>query len=552
MEKWREDLYSDALYHHGIKGQKWGRRRYQNTDGTLTAAGKDRYKHPDGYLTRAGVEKYLNKKSDKRYEKLSKDCEKLDRLHSSLDTSGLSESDIDNIFDVAYTKVGREITRSLSELDKKTISAYAHDTQLQEELLEKRGFTKQTSGLALVAMSFADNYEALSDTDKRSYDKLSNDIFSKYNLDEKLFGKQVKHSAMNDSDYKDIGRQWVEELSDGLEHHGIKGQRKGHRRYQNEDGSLTSLGRIHYGVGAPREGSGKYESGSSKVFGGRGGKFARKSASREDDFISRMKDIHERDAEERNQWNREVSESVAKNVQSIMEAERAQKAEPADLKRMREENENIAKMLDCMSKKDFDSVVDDIISKADLGKGAKTAAKYIDKDAVSKSAKDAAEAAKNGKDPDAAFAASLIENVGKNVRKDKAKNGGGPSGVDAAKATVAFFKKYKDLPAALNALGSQSGKIASLYNEVKAYQRVKAIDLNSMSDDDLRTAINRLTLEQNYTRLVASNVSAGERKVNNFINGTGASLQIGGSIVQLANAISKARNPGQDDEKKKG
>lgn len=28
------------LYHHGIKGQKWGVRRYQNSDGTLTSEGK--------------------------------------------------------------------------------------------------------------------------------------------------------------------------------------------------------------------------------------------------------------------------------------------------------------------------------------------------------------------------------------------------------------------------------------------------------------------------------------------------------------------------------
>lgn len=35
--------YSPELYHHGIKGQKWGIRRYQNSDGTLTAAGKERY-----------------------------------------------------------------------------------------------------------------------------------------------------------------------------------------------------------------------------------------------------------------------------------------------------------------------------------------------------------------------------------------------------------------------------------------------------------------------------------------------------------------------------
>ena len=35
--------HSNSLYHYGIKGQKWGRRRYQNPDGTLTAEGKKRY-----------------------------------------------------------------------------------------------------------------------------------------------------------------------------------------------------------------------------------------------------------------------------------------------------------------------------------------------------------------------------------------------------------------------------------------------------------------------------------------------------------------------------
>ena len=38
-----KDMSEEELMHYGIKGQKWGRRQYQNKDGSLTEAGKKRY-----------------------------------------------------------------------------------------------------------------------------------------------------------------------------------------------------------------------------------------------------------------------------------------------------------------------------------------------------------------------------------------------------------------------------------------------------------------------------------------------------------------------------
>ena len=40
-------ISDDELYHYGIKGQKWGVRRYQNKDGSLTSAGKKRRSSSD-------------------------------------------------------------------------------------------------------------------------------------------------------------------------------------------------------------------------------------------------------------------------------------------------------------------------------------------------------------------------------------------------------------------------------------------------------------------------------------------------------------------------
>lgn len=108
--------YQNFLAHYGIKGQKWGIRRYQNEDGSLTEAGRQRYSYGNVDINPDGDGYYLvGRRGNTNDQKLRIKSDVLRQYEQKVQDATMAS--IAEMFGVS-TKTITDLTNSDTELAK--------------------------------------------------------------------------------------------------------------------------------------------------------------------------------------------------------------------------------------------------------------------------------------------------------------------------------------------------------------------------------------------------------------------------------------------------
>lgn len=121
MYEYFDDLYGESLEHHGIFGMKWGIRRFQNKDGSLTPAGKRQAEKRAAKeaKNKAKTKEQEAKKKAKTKEQEAKAAAKAEEAEKKL------RSDIDKAIANVDMKQLSKLKSSMSDEDLKRFAARA-------------------------------------------------------------------------------------------------------------------------------------------------------------------------------------------------------------------------------------------------------------------------------------------------------------------------------------------------------------------------------------------------------------------------------------------
>lgn len=155
MTKWVCTRTGDTLQHHGIKGMKWGRRRFQNADGSLTPAGIKRYRDEAG-----DIERRLNTgKKETTAEDYEKALDKVKTASTVVEGVRRTNSDMNQVKDPAME---RRIRKNASQMSDKELyekvqrmnveDNYTRMMMNRERLERGESFTNKVLDVSAVAL----------------------------------------------------------------------------------------------------------------------------------------------------------------------------------------------------------------------------------------------------------------------------------------------------------------------------------------------------------------------------------------------------------------
>lgn len=154
MTKKPNYVFDDELYHHGILGQRWGHRRFQNEDGSWTPEGRERYGEGDArskakatYETqkyKANLKSKAQKEKDVRAAK-----EERNRIKEQAKTNKLIKKEQAKLDQQGAKKFGK--TKKMSDED---LAKAIDRLKLQSEYNKQYALAKKPDG----ALAKADRF----------------------------------------------------------------------------------------------------------------------------------------------------------------------------------------------------------------------------------------------------------------------------------------------------------------------------------------------------------------------------------------------------------
>lgn len=312
-------LQNEKLEHSGVKGQKWGVRRWQNEDGTLTPEGRIHYGLKPQYANMTEKEmrdamarkrtqddyvRMMTKSANKRKEEVSNFIKTLGDTTSKgikLTQAGMVAGAEREISDTKKTidaikanasSQNRELTKdeksnldalnkanqqnnqaikdikdNMKLLDKQVVEPVAKSADTVANLATKKQMSDLKSQ-ALQNISEMDEKQLKSVVDRMLLEQQYEDLLNPPKPSKLEKGREIFQTmgalmgivltglgiatALKQLTSKTPIKQ-SDESDEYLAHYGVKGMKKGDRRWQNEDGSLTPAGYAHYGIDPNKE-----------------------------------------------------------------------------------------------------------------------------------------------------------------------------------------------------------------------------------------------------------------------------------------------------------